>query len=379
MSKHTTPALRILKGFVIAGICLLAMAYIVSHRLGQLNMPLKELGLGGAPVTTDDMHFPGQPLPVLADAMPEFANVSAWLNSEALTPEQLKGKVVLIDFWTYSCINCIRTMPYLTQWYEKYKDLGFVIVGVHTPEFAFEKDRKNVEAAIKRHGITYPVAMDNDYGTWNNYSNRYWPAHYLFDAKGQLRETHFGEGMYEETEHAIQELLSEAGQQVIMDPVDVESRVDFSRIGTPETYIGYERQEFFGSPESVARDADKNYSIPEILRLNNFALLGTWRLEGERAVLADGAGAIANHFKAANANLVMGAPNEVRAEVFLNGQPVPANKRGADVYEENGRTYVKVHEQRLYDLIDTRGQYGTEILRLEFEDDGVECYAYTFG
>jgi len=365
---------------LITGLVLAVLAFAVTVRLKQLGMPLDELQRGGlGAVISGGPNNAGEELPVLAREMPEFTQIEAWLNGQAETPASLKGKVVLVDFWTYSCINCIRTFPHLNAWYEKYKDDGFVIIGVHTPEFAFEKSQKNVEAALSRHGIAYPVALDNEFGTWNAYSNRYWPAKYLFDAQGRLRKTHFGEGAYEETEHSIRQLLKEAGHSAGGEVAEDASDVDFRRIGTPETYIGYGRAEYFGSVEAMAHDEIRNYSIPKTLRSNTFALLGTWRTEEERAVLTDGEGAITINYTAANVNLVMGAPTEIRAEVTLDGLPVPAERRGADVYEEDGKTYAKVGEQRLYDLIRTPGQYGTHVLKVRFEQPGAECYAFTFG
>jgi thiol-disulfide isomerase/thioredoxin len=378
---------------VVAIAALLLMAYVVDTRLGGAesklgglsrvgtfgaSADLSKLSAGKSPsaVTTGNKEA----LPVLADAMPQFTGITSWLNSDALTPESLKGKVVLIDFWTYSCINCIRTLPYVTSWYEKYKDKGFVVVGVHTPEFAFEKDEKNVRDALKRHGINYPVALDNGYGTWNGYSNQYWPAHYLFDANGKLRETHFGEGAYDETEHDIQLLLAEAGKNADMPLTQVPTSADFSKIGSPETYIGYARQQYFASPERVAKDADRAYTVPAPLRPNMFALDGTWNIQSEKGVLSKPGGAIVYTFNASNANLVMGGGGKtVRAEVTLDGQPVQSGMRGGDLVVDGGKTYVDVSGQRLYSLIDSKGEYGTHILRIEFQGAGVECYAYTFG
>ncbi len=369
---------------VVAFAALAALAFVVDSRLRATDANLGNLSRVGAFDTSSGISKltagSKEALPVLADAMPPFAGINAWLNSDALTPESLKGKVVLIDFWTYSCINCIRTLPYVTSWYEKYKDKGFVVVGVHTPEFAFEKVLGNVRDALKRNGIDYPVALDNDYGTWNNYGNQYWPAHYLFDASGKLRETHFGEGAYDETEHDIQLLLAEAGKHADVPVTQVPTAIDFQKIGSPETYVGYKRQEYFGSPERVVRDADGRYSVPDPLRPNMFALDGTWNIQSEKGVLSRAGGAVVYDFNASNANLVMGGGGKtVRAEVTLDGKPVPSGMRGGDVIEDGGKTYVDVSGQRLYSLIDTRGQYGTHILRLQFSDAGVECYAFTFG
>jgi thiol-disulfide isomerase/thioredoxin len=315
---------------------------------------------------------------VLAERMPPFVGVSAWLNTWPLTPETLKGKVVLVDFWTYSCINCIRTLPYLTSWQRKYGSDGFTVVGVHTPEFAFEKDEANVTDAMRRFGITYPVALDNGYGTWDAYANRYWPAHYLFDAQGRLRMTHFGEGKYAETEAAIRALLAEAGLDATGDMTEEAPGPDFGRIKSPETYVGYARQDGFASPEGLRRDAAARYTVPGRLAKNEFALAGEWTVGAERASLGSSAGAIAFRYDAAAANLVMGAPVPVRAEVTLDGVPVPAAYRGADVVEEDGRTYVEIGTERLYSLIDGDA-YEEHLLRIDFLGAGVDCYAWTFG
>ena len=319
-------------------------------------------------------------LDVLAESRPEFKNIAAWINSEPLTNESLKGKVVLIDFWTYSCINCIRTLPYVTAWYEKYKDNGFTVIGVHTPEFAFEKVEKNVREATVRHSITYPVALDNDYGTWNAYNNHYWPAHYLYDAKGRLRSVHFGEGKYEETEQAIRELIAEAGEPANDDVSEIKSDGNLFNARSPETYVGYSRQESFESPEKVVRDEVREYSIPAKPSLNKFSLAGKWMIESERAVLKSSEGEIVYRYDASTANLVMGADGEsVRAEITLDGAPVPLDLRGSDVVEVSGRTYVDVACERLYSLTDSKGRGGQHVLKLRFLKAGAACYAFTFG
>lgn len=366
---------------------LLLLSWIVTLRLGDIDMPMGELANMNRPFGTPadltryvmDGVEEGA-LPVLAPAMPEFVDISSWLDAEPRTAASLKGTVTLIDFWTYSCINCIRTLPYVTAWHERYKDQGFTVIGVHTPEFAFEKEEKNVRDAIARHKITYPVALDNGYGTWNNYSNRYWPAHYLFDAEGRLRYVHFGEGKYDETEANIRSLIEEAGRQAEGPMVDAAPAPDFSKIGTHETYLGYDREEYLGSPERMLRDASQKYSAPASPRENVFYLVGTWRVESERAVLESAAGGITYRYRAAAANLVMGGTEGmVTAEVTLDGAPVSQALRGADVVERDGKTYVDVSGQRLYNLIDAKGEYSARTLRIEFLKSGVEAYAFTFG
>lgn len=323
----------------------------------------------------------GGDLPVLADRMPEFAGIEAWLNSGPIAQEELRGTVVLIDFWTYSCINCIRTLPYVTSWHEKYKDKGFTVIGVHTPEFAFEKEEDNVREAIERHGIGYPVALDNDYATWNAYSNRYWPAHYLFDAHGRLRFVHFGEGKYDETERNIQALLKEAGREAEMAVTEGGREVDFRRIGTPETYLGYARMERLGSPEPVVRDGETVYTAPEELASDKFYFSGAWRVETERSVAGANA-RILYRFNAANANLVIAPPDgkAARVEVLLDNAPVPEGYRGADVtLGQDGKTYATIDEETLYELIYAPGKYERHLLEIRFLDAGTAAYAFTFG
>jgi cytochrome c biogenesis protein CcdA/thiol-disulfide isomerase/thioredoxin len=338
---------------------------------------------GGSPIGTGAgvarTSAQGSPLPVLSNGMPEFAKIAAWLNSPPLSPASLRGKVVLVDFWTYSCINCIRTFPYITRWYDKYKDQGLVIVGVHTPEFAFEKDKGNVEKAIKRYGIRYPVALDNFYGTWDAYRNNAWPAHYLFDAQGRLRETHFGEGNYEKTEEAIQSLLAEAKLLHTPVPLDrAKPNVDFSLIGSPETYVGYRRAENFASPQKVAPERTANYSAPSSLSLNQWALEGTWKVTGEAAVLEAPGGGIRFRFQAPKLNLVMkGEGKGARARVLLDGKPVPAAFRGTDVGSDGK---LSVGYSRLYNLVSLpAGERLDHLFEIVFDDPGVEAYAFTFG
>jgi thiol-disulfide isomerase/thioredoxin len=372
---------------IIAGFGMLAvlvlMAWTVSVRMAGQPMPSTEGSLLPG-VIADLAGTSGRGssgLPVLANQMPAFSGIASWLNSEPLTAEGLKGKVVLIDFWTYSCINCIRTLPYVTSWHGKYADKGLVVVGVHTPEFAFEKVEKNVRDATKRHDIAYPVALDNDYATWDNYNNRYWPAHYLFDAKGRLRYTHFGEGQYDTMEKNIQALLAEAGSIVKAPVTEMESTVDFGQVGTPETYLGYAREEFFGSAEPILRDDARRYTVDASPDRNLFYLGGTWRIERERAVLTEAPGEIVYRYLASDANLVLGPGKgaKVRAIVTIDGAPVPAALRGADIVEEGGMTMIIVDEERLYSLVSGKGSYADRELRIQFLDVGVEAYAFTFG
>jgi len=314
-------------------------------------------------------------------AATEFSGIGGWLNTDGkpLTLASLKGKVVLVNFWTYSCINCIRTLPYVTNWYEKYKDQGFVVVGVHTPEFAFEKKQSNVEQALQQYGIQYPVALDNDYTTWTAYENRYWPAHYLVDAKGSIRRTHFGEGKYQETELAIQSLLTEAGQSLDNPAiVQVKSGSQVAVGQTPETYLGNNRFERFISPEKPSV-VERRYSLPEVPLLHNWALDGLWRIEEER-VISGLAGALELWFKAGKVFLVLAPPNPsevARVKVYLDGRVIALEDAGADV--DAGGMLV-VDSDRLYTLADLRSDAVFEHhLRLEFETPGTSAYTFTFG
>lgn len=372
MKRHSL--LLLIIAFVAS---LVVLGWVVGMRLKNLPSTVP-LGTNSTGKQTD---LPPGSLPVLADSMPPFTGITKWLNSDPLTPEKLRGKVVLVDFWTYSCINCIRTLPYVTSWDQKYRADGLVIIGVHTPEFDFEKVEDNVSKAIAQDGIKYPVAMDNDYGTWNAYGNQYWPAEYLFDAQGRLRETNFGEGEYDQTEKNIQALLSEAGKPITGSLTTVTTPTDLSKVETPETYVGYERQEFLGSPEPVKRDAVQTYSVPSQPEFNKFYFGGKWNVGSQRAVPAEAGAKIVYPFHASNANLVMGmgTSGSVKAEVLLDGKPVPPQLRGLDVTEEGGKTFVTITDDRLYNLIDAKGDYQTRQLEIIFSAPGVEVYAFTFG
>ncbi len=297
---------------------------------------------------------------------PEITGITKWFNSDPLTISQLKGKVVLIDFWTYSCINCIRTLPYIKSWYEKYKDQGLVIIGVHSPEFPFEGNPDNVAAAIKKFAITYPVAMDNDFATWKNYDNRYWPAHYLIDRDGNLVDSHFGEGAYAETENKIRKLLSIAPKK--------ETKADVSAVSfgqTPETYLGANRAARFASPES--RKAEQTYSFPEDLRLHEWALQGTWQTQGDYIVSAKAKARLKLRYYAGKVFLVLGSRDgkPVTARVHLEGG---AANNSPDVHDET----LTVTEHRLYELARLKG-VTDGVITLSAESPGLEAYAFTFG
>lgn len=314
-----------------------------------------------------------QRLPDLG-AAPEFIGISQWLNtSEPFSMARLRGKVVLIDFWTYSCINCVRTLPHVAGWYEKYKNKNFVVIGVHTPEFAFEKETKNVQNAIGQFKIRYPVAQDNDYRTWQAYQNNYWPAEYLIDAQGHIRRTHFGEGHYDQMEVAIRQLLEEAGN--ILDGnsnflKDLTPR--YSR--TPETYLGQARLERFASRERVA-GGKQTFSHPSVIPEDHFAYEGAWEISGEFAAAQKGA-ALEIRFRADKVFLVIGprAKND-RIKLFVDGEPVEDSNAGVDVKDAG----LLLDEGRLYHLIDLKGKVESHLLRLEFQNEGDLVYAFTFG
>ncbi len=315
-------------------------------------------------------------------ALPPLTGVTEWLNSPPLTQEALRGKVVLIDFWTYSCINCLRAIPYVRAWSEKYKDQGLVVIGVHAPEFAFEKNVKNVRTAVADLKIGYPVAIDNDYAIWRAFGNQYWPAHYFIDAEGRLRHHHFGEGDYAESEHVIQQLLAEAGKSVSTDVVAVnasgaEAEADTSNVGSPETYVGYDRAENFISPGGAVEDARHVYAAAAP-RLNEWALSGDWTIGKEDALLNEKGGSIVYRFHARDLHLVLGPGPDgapVRFRVTIDGEP-PGGSHGADVDADGHGT---VTGQRLYQLVRQSGKILDHTFEIQFLDPGVQAYAFTFG
>lgn len=321
--------------------------------------------------------------PVEGD-LPALAGAVAWLNSAALTPERLRGRVVVIDFWTYSCINCLRTLPYLKAWNERYKDHGLTIIGVHAPEFAFEKDETNVRRAVRELGISYPVAIDNDYSIWRAFNNQYWPAHYFVDAQGRIRGHHFGEGAYEESEKLIRELLTDAGQHDLpgssgaLQAAAIEVAPDESNVGSPETYVGYDRAENFASPVAVARDQRADYTVPLSLQLNQWTLGGRWIIGAESAVSTASQDRIVFRFHARDLHLVLGpgaGRDAIRFRVTIDGHE-PAADHGADTdVHGNGR----IGEQRLYQLIRQSGAIQDRTFSIEFLDPGVRAYSFTFG
>jgi cytochrome c biogenesis protein CcdA/thiol-disulfide isomerase/thioredoxin len=303
---------------------------------------------------------------------PELAGITNWINSVPLTLQSLQGHVVLIDFWTYSCVNCIRTLPYLEQWYAKYKDAGFVIIGVHTPEFAFEHDPTNVEMAVKRFGILYPVAQDNNYATWDAYNNLYWPADYLIDASGHLRYAVFGEGNYSQTEQVIQQLLEAAGQTV---PINLVSgaAAPFTPGETPETYIGTSRENSLASPEPLVPGQSSTYTLPSVLPLNQFAVSGNWNFQPEYAQVTQADGLLVLHFYAKDVYLVMRS-NQPTTVTLVSVSPTPPS-----LTEDVGTNgMITVDTDRLYHLL--HFDLPTEgTVTLQFNNAGVQVYSFTFG
>jgi cytochrome c biogenesis protein CcdA/thiol-disulfide isomerase/thioredoxin len=316
--------------------------------------------------------------------LPPLTGVVEWLNSPPLTPEALRGKVVLIDFWTYSCINCLRAIPYVKAWAQKYKDQGLVVIGVHSPEFAFEKSVDNVRRAVRDLKIDYPVAVDSNFVIWRRFDNQYWPAHYFIDAAGHIRHHHFGEGEYAESERVIQQLLAEAGSSGVANDVvkieaaGAEAAADAKNVRSSETYVGYERAEHFASSGGAVHDAAHAYSLPPSLGLNEWGLDGSWTVENERAVLDSAGGRIAYRFHARDLHLVLGPGKDgkpVRFRVLLDGQP-PGADHGADVDEQGGGV---VKEQRLYQLVRQHGDIKDRTFEIQFLDPDAQAFAFTFG
>jgi cytochrome c biogenesis protein CcdA/thiol-disulfide isomerase/thioredoxin len=315
--------------------------------------------------------------------MPSLSGAVGWLNSPPLTAAELKGKVVLVDFWTYSCINCLRTIPYIRAWAEKYKDQGLVVIGVHSPEFAFEKNVDNVKKAVADLGITYPVAIDSDYAIWRAFHNEYWPAHYFIDADGGIRHHHFGEGDYDGSERVIRQLLAEGGKTALSaDPVAVsasgaEAAPDMTDVRSPETYIGYDRAENFVSPGGAAQDMSHVYTLGAP-RLNEWSLAGDWTVGAEQAVLDQAGGAIVYRFHARDLHLVLGpAPDDkpVRFRVTIDGT-APGESHGSDIDAAGDGV---VSGARLYQLVRQTGSVADHTFEIQFLDPGVKAYAFTFG
>ncbi len=347
-----------------AGLTQIEDVPIVQEQLKQLDKEPIDQSNRGKPsldVMEDDLQ-----------KAPELRPGGEWFNTEPLTLDELRGKVVLIDFWTYSCINCIRTLPFLKSWHQEYSDDGLVIIGVHTPEFEFEKDPSNVKQAITDFEIEYPVVQDNNYATWNAYNNRYWPAKYFIDKDGKIRWTHFGEGEYDRSEEVIRELLQETGSDP--GPSSMPSGDNTIHSRTPELYLGYGRIRAFTSPENIRKDQSTQYSIPSVITANTFAYGGTWTITKEHAAASQGSRLKLN-FSSKEVYLVMRhRDSEGDVRVLLDGEPVSENNQGEDVTNST----VTVHKDRLYHLV-SLPEPGRHVLELEFLDDNIQIFALTFG
>jgi thiol-disulfide isomerase/thioredoxin len=323
------------------------------------------------------------PLPVEGE-LPSLGGATAWINSPPLTPASLRGKVVVIDFWTYTCVNWLRTLPYVRAWAAKYGDRGVVVVGVHTPEFSVEHELAGVRRAASEMRVEYPIAVDNDYGIWRAFRNEYWPALYIADTQGKIRFHQFGEGEYERSERVIQQLLVEAGATgvptdlVSVDPRGSEVAADWSDVKSQENYVGYDKTEGFASRGGAVRDQRHAYSAPPVLSLNEWALSGDWTVKGEPIVSNAAGGRIVYRFHARDLNLAMG-PGErgapVRFRVRIDGRP-PGAGRGADVDSQGNGT---VSEPRLYQLVRQPKPIADHTFEIEFLDQGLEAYVFTFG
>jgi thiol-disulfide isomerase/thioredoxin len=316
--------------------------------------------------------------------LPSLDGATQWLNSPPLTPAELRGKVVLVNFWTYTCINWLRQLPYVRAWAEKYKDQGLVVIGVHTPEFAFEHDLENVRREVVGLDVNYPVAVDNDYAVWNAFSNHYWPALYLIDAQGNIRYHQFGEGNYEQSERMIQQLLAGAGNSdissdlVTVQAQGVEVAADWGSLQSPENYLGYDRTQNFVSLNGEVLGEPQDYTLPEQLFTNEWALSGNWTMEHPFVRLNEANGRIVYRFHARDLHLVMGPATPgtpVRFRVLIDGQE-PGAAHGTDVNEQG---IGAVTEQRLYQLIRQEPPIAERLFEIEFLDAGVEAYAFTFG
>jgi thiol-disulfide isomerase/thioredoxin len=338
----------------------LAIRYFPAIRLEESSLVQKELEKLRTGTSSTSV------VPAVGKKAPEFIGITAWINSPALSIEQLKGKVVLVDFWTYSCINCVRTLPYLKQWYASYQDKGLVLVGIHTPEFEFEKNSANVKDAVKRFGIEYPVCLDNNFKTWQNYHNRFWPAHYLIDQEGIIRYIHFGEGNYVETENAIRALLQ-------LPALDKKERREPIKAQTPETYLGYERGASYRDALKKNESAAYDYQGP--LVDDKVGLQGEWLATSQYIQSKSDKARLDLNFIASHVYCVMEAKQESPITVLLDGKPLATNYYGKD---SNKQGQVVVKESRMYEILDLKADSGRHTLTLEVPA-GVALYAFTFG
>jgi thiol-disulfide isomerase/thioredoxin len=316
--------------------------------------------------------------------IPSLSSATTWLNSPPIGAEALRGKVVLIDFWTYTCINWRRTVPYLRAWVERYGKSGLLLIGVHSPEFTFEHDLDNVREQVKEIGVSYPVAVDSDFAIWRAFGNEVWPALYVFDSHGRLRHQVLGEGGYEEAERIIRQLLEEAGHRdlgsgpTVIDARGAEKAADWKHLRSGENYLGLQRTEGFASPGGIKPGESRPYALPGRLALNSWALSGTWTISADRAVVGAAGGRIAYRFHARDLHLVMGPATrgkEIRFRVVLDGKPAGA-AHGLDVDQDGFGT---LREQRMYQLIRQPGAIADRLLEIEFLEPGAAAFCVTFG
>jgi thiol-disulfide isomerase/thioredoxin len=366
---------------LVAAVLAAAIGAPIAGFVEEMSVPQPMTSTG---VRVPFLHgFPTAPIPNQLE-LTSLERANEWLNSPPLTAPALRGKVVLIDFWTYTCINWLRTLPYVRAWAEKYRNQGLVVIGVHAPEFAFEKNVSNVRWAVKDMRIDYPIAVDNEHVIWRAFKNQYWPALYFIDAQGRVRHHHFGEGAYEQSEMIIQELLAETGiggidrESVSVDGRGIEAAADWGSLKSPENYVGYERTQSFASPGGGVLDKARMYELPVRLRLNEWALFGDWTVKKEFTALNRANGRIAYRFHARDLHLVMGPKTPgtpARFRVLIDGQP-PGAAHGIDVDEQG---YGAVTEQRLYQLIRQPKPIADRQFEIEFLDPDVEAFAFTFG
>jgi thiol-disulfide isomerase/thioredoxin len=309
--------------------------------------------------------------------MPSLSGASEWLNSEPLGPAELRGHVVLVNFWTLTCINWLRQEPYVRAWSQAYRDDGLVVIGVHTPEFSFEHDVDAVRRAAEERAISYPVAVDNDYEVWSAFDNHFWPALYFVDTEGIIRDDHFGEGRYEESERVIQRLLGVERELVSVEGLGVEAEADWDHLRTPETYLGYGRGGGFASPDGAALDEPRAYELPRHLDTNHWALDGDWTIGPEKVAVDEAGGSIAHRFHARDAHLVLspGARAPIPFRVLLDGEP-PGPSHGVDV-DEKGNGVLR--DGRMYQLVRQHDAVRERTLEITFLEPGAEAYSFTFG
>ena len=370
-----------MKKSMIAAVLVVAIGAPIAGFVGDIKWPLSTIPMG-EPIAF--FHKPAVGPPGDRSALASLERADDWLNSPPLSTSALRGKVVLVHFWTYTCINWLRTQSYLRAWAEKYKDRGLVVIGVHTPEFRFEKNIDNVRREAKALRVDYPVAVDSGYVIWRAFNNNYWPAQYFIDAQGRVRHTHFGEGSYDQSEMVIQRLLMEAGEGGIGDslvtvtPAGFEVAADWASLKSPENYVGYERTEGFASPGGAVHDRSSMYELPGRLDRNDWALSGDWTIKRDAAELNKPNGRIVYRFHARDVHLVMGpvAPGtSVKFRVSIDGHP-PGAAHGLDVDEQGFGT---VTEQRLHQLIRQIGPIADRQVEIEFLGPGVEAFCFTFG